>query len=103
MAGTLERTTPSIDQLIVWIVVGLIGGGLAAQIVKRDREGFGKLRNLGLEFAGALVGGLMFRLFGLFPALDKFAVSLRDIVAAVVGSLLVLAALWLWRRSKHSP
>ncbi len=102
MAGTLERTTPSIDQLIVWIVVGLIGGGLAAQIVKL-REGFGTLRNLGLGLAGALVGGLMFRLFGLFPALDKFAVSLRDIVAAVVGSLLVLAALWLGRRSKHSP
>jgi uncharacterized membrane protein YeaQ/YmgE (transglycosylase-associated protein family) len=94
---------PSIDQLIVWIVVGLIGGGLAGLIVKRDREGFGTLRNLGLGLAGALVGGLLFRLFGLFPALDKFAVSLRDIVAAVVGSLLVLAALWLWGRSKHSP
>jgi uncharacterized membrane protein YeaQ/YmgE (transglycosylase-associated protein family) len=94
---------PSIDQLIVWIVVGLIGGGLAGLIVKWDREGFGTLRNLGLGLAGALVGGLLFRLFGLFPALDKFAVSLRDIVAAVVGSLIVLAALWLWQRSKRSP
>jgi hypothetical protein len=25
-------------------------------------------------------------------------ISLRDVVAAVVGSLLVIAALWLWQR-----
>jgi hypothetical protein len=36
--------------------------------------------------------------FGLLPGLDKFAISLRDVVAAVVGSLLVLAGLWLWQR-----
>ena len=43
-----------------------------------------------LGLAGALIGRLLFRLFGLFPALDKVAISLRDVVAAVLGSLLVL-------------
>jgi uncharacterized membrane protein YeaQ/YmgE (transglycosylase-associated protein family) len=90
---------PSIDQVIVWIVVGLLGGGLAARLIRWDREGFGLVRNLGLGLAGALVGGLLFNLFGLFPGLDKIAVSLRDIIAAIVGSLIVLTALWLWRRS----
>jgi hypothetical protein len=37
-------------------------------IVKRDREGFGVIRNLGLGLAGALVGGLLFRLLRLWPA-----------------------------------
>jgi uncharacterized membrane protein YeaQ/YmgE (transglycosylase-associated protein family) len=37
-------------------------------------------------------------LFNLFPRLDKVSVSLRDIVAAVVGSLILLAAIWLFRR-----
>jgi hypothetical protein len=36
--------------------------------------------------------------FGIWPGLDKIAISLRDIVSAVVGSLLVLAALWAWRK-----
>lgn len=89
---------PSVDQLIVWIVVGLIGGSLASRVITWDREGFGHLRNLGLGLAGALIGGLLFRLFGWLPNLDKIAVSLRDIVAAVVGALILLAALWLWRR-----
>ena len=91
---------PSLYQLIVWIVVGLLGGSLAGLLITWEREGFGLLRNLGVGLAGALVGGFLFRAFGIFPDLDKIAVSLRDIVAALVGSLLVLAALWLWRRSK---
>jgi uncharacterized membrane protein YeaQ/YmgE (transglycosylase-associated protein family) len=93
---------PSIDQLIVWIIVGLIGGELAGRVITWDREGFGRFRNLGLGLAGALIGGLLFRIFGLLPALDKITISLRDIVAAIVGSLMVLVALWLWKRSHGS-
>lgn len=93
---------PSIDQLIVWIVVGLIGGSLAGRIIKWDRRGFGGLGNLGLGLIGAVVGGLLFRAFGWLPSLDKIAVSLRDIVAALVGSLIVLVVLWIWKRVNRS-
>lgn len=89
---------PILSQVIVWIVVGLLGGSLAALIVTRERSGFGLPSNLGLGLAGALVGGLLFRLFGLWPSLDRIAISLRDVVAALIGSLIVLAGLWLWRR-----
>jgi len=47
---------------------------------------------------GALIGGLLFRWLNLLPVLDKVSVSLRDIVAAVVGSFIVLVAIWLFRR-----
>ena len=50
---------------------------------------------------GAFVGGLLFRVFGLFPRLDAIVISLRDIMAACAGSLLVLIALWIWERSKR--
>jgi uncharacterized membrane protein YeaQ/YmgE (transglycosylase-associated protein family) len=94
---------PSLDQVIVWIAVGLLGGSLAGLVVKWDREGFGFIRNLGLGLAGALVGGLLFRLLRLFPGLDRVSISLRDVVAAFVGSLIVLVGLWLWQRSKSAP
>jgi hypothetical protein len=45
---------------------------------------------------------LLFRIFGFLPTLDKITISLRDIVAAIVGSLIVLVALWLWKRSSSS-
>ena len=89
----------TLDQIIVWIIIGLVGGSLTRLLVKRDREGFGMMTNLGLGLAGAFVGGLLFRLFGLLPDLDRISISLR-VVAAVIGSLLVLIGLWLWRRSQ---
>jgi len=93
-----EFAMPSIDQLIVWIVVGLLGGGLAGALMAWERGGFGLFRNLALGLAGALIGGLLFRVFGIWPGLDKIAISLRDVVAAFVGSLVVLAVLWIWQK-----
>jgi uncharacterized membrane protein YeaQ/YmgE (transglycosylase-associated protein family) len=82
---------PSTSQLIVWIIVGLLGGSLAGLITTWDRKGHGLVRNLA-------VGGLIFRAFGLLPSLDQVSISLRDVVAAVVGSLIVLFAVWFWQR-----
>jgi uncharacterized membrane protein YeaQ/YmgE (transglycosylase-associated protein family) len=93
---------PSYDQLIVWIIVGLLGGSLSGLIIKRDRQGFGTARNLAVGLVGALVGGLLFRLFDFLPNLAKISVSLRDIVSALAGSLIVLAVLWVCSRARTS-
>jgi uncharacterized membrane protein YeaQ/YmgE (transglycosylase-associated protein family) len=92
----------SLHEFVVWIIIGLLGGSLAGLIIKRERKGFGALRNLGLGLVGASVGGLLFRLLDLFPELDKVTISLRDVVAAAVGSLLILAVLWLLQRFYRS-
>lgn len=86
----------SLDQIVVWIIVGLLGGSLAGLLAKGEKRGFGIWKNLVLGLAGALVGGLLFRLLGLLPYLDGVTISLRDVVAAFVGSLLVLGVLW-WK------
>jgi uncharacterized membrane protein YeaQ/YmgE (transglycosylase-associated protein family) len=90
---------PTLDQFIVWIAVGLIGGALAGSLSTWSKEGFGRAKNLALGLAGALLGGFLFRIFGLFPNLDKYAISLRDVIAAVIGSLIVLAAIWYYQRT----
>ena len=92
----------SLTQFVVWIIVGLLGGSVAGLIVRRKRRGFGVWRNLGLGLVGALVGGLLFWLLGLFPRLDSVRISLRDVLAAVIGSFIVLLALSLWQRWKGS-
>ena len=90
----------SLDQVIVWIIMGLLGGSLAGLIVKGERRGFGLRANLGIGLVGALVGGALFRLANIWPGLDSISISLRDIVAAVLGSLIVLSALWFWKSWK---
>jgi uncharacterized membrane protein YeaQ/YmgE (transglycosylase-associated protein family) len=87
-----------VPHLVVWIIVGILAGSLTGMIVKGDRRGFGVFRNLGLGMAGALLGGLLFRIFRLFPNLDKFSLSVRDVISALIGSALVLLLLWVWER-----
>ena len=93
---------PVLAQFITWIVMGLLGGSLAGLIITRERKGYGLARNMGLGLAGAIVGGLLFRLLGLLPGLDQISISLRDVVAAFVGSLVILAAIGLWQRLQKS-
>jgi uncharacterized membrane protein YeaQ/YmgE (transglycosylase-associated protein family) len=100
LCTTAEAELVSLNQFVVWIIVGLVGGSIAGLIIRRERRGFGVRRNLGLGLVGALVGGFLFWLLGLFPGLDTVRISLRDVVAAIVGSFLVLGALWLWQRWK---
>ena len=87
-----------VPHLVVWIIVGILAGTLTGMIVKGDRRGFGVLRNLGLGMTGALLGGILFRVFRLFPNLDKFSLSVRDVISALIGSGLVLLILWVWQR-----
>jgi uncharacterized membrane protein YeaQ/YmgE (transglycosylase-associated protein family) len=96
---------PSISQVIVWLIVGLIAGAISGLAVTGKTAGLGLWRNLLLGLAGAAVGGGLFWSTGLWPELDKIAVSLRDVVAAVCGSFIVLAGLWVWKQlpPRHSP
>lgn len=89
---------PEIAQIVVWIVVGLIGGSMASRIVTMDKAGYGRWTNLGIGLLGALIGGALFRLLGLWPQLDLITISLRDIVAAIIGSLIVLLIWALYKR-----
>ncbi len=85
-------------QIVVWLIIGLIGGTLAGAAVRWQRDGFGLWENLGIGLVGALVGGLLFRLFNILPGLEVVSISLRDVVSALIGSLLFLIGLWLWHK-----
>jgi uncharacterized membrane protein YeaQ/YmgE (transglycosylase-associated protein family) len=86
--------TFTFSQIVVWLVVGLIAGSLAAAVVTGSREGLGRWTGLGIGLVGALIGGAIFGLFNLWPGLAAWSISLRDIVAAFIGSLIFLAIVW---------
>lgn len=92
---------PTIGELIVWLVVGALAGSVTGMLVKRQREGFGRLGNLGVGLSGALIGGLLFNLFRIDLGLAEVSISLEDLIAALVGSLLFLGAVRLIRRTKE--
>ena len=74
--------------LVGWIVVGLIAGGLARWIVKDDRTGC--IYTMIVGVLGAIIGGW------LMATIDEDGVtgfSLRSIVVAAIGAVLLLLVL----------
>jgi len=90
----------SLSDLIVWLVVGALAGALAGMVVTAKWEGLGRWTSLGVGLVGALIGGVIFRILNIAPGLESVSVSLRDVLAAFVGSLIFLAILWALRTHK---
>ena len=86
--------TFTFSQIVVWLVVGAVAGSLAAAAVTGSREGLGRWTGIGVGLVGALIGGALFRLLNLWPGLEAWSISLRDVLAAFIGSLIFLAVIW---------
>ena len=74
--------------IVLWVVVGLLAGGVARWIVRDDRSGC--IYTLVIGVLGALIGG------GLVTAatgdeIDEF--SLTGVVVAALGAVLLLLVL----------
>jgi uncharacterized membrane protein YeaQ/YmgE (transglycosylase-associated protein family) len=82
--------------LVAWVVVGLLAGGIARRIVDEERRGC--LYTLGIGVLGALVGGGLMRAAG-FDGTDGFLLSL---VTAVLGAMLLLLVLQALGRSSRA-
>jgi uncharacterized membrane protein YeaQ/YmgE (transglycosylase-associated protein family) len=89
----------TIGNVIGWLVAGILAGSLTGTVVKRSREGFGRFGNIGIGLVGALIGGSLFQIFSVnIGNLAAISVSLQDLVAAFIGSLVFLVVVWLIRR-----
>lgn len=91
----------TLDQIIVWLIVGALAGSLVGMLVNRSKEGFGWFTNMIVGLIGAVIGGVLSRLFGLDLGLSGISVSLEDLVVAVAGSLILLLATWAIRRARQ--
>ena len=70
---------------LVWIVLGLLAGFIASKIVNKRGEGI--LLDILLGIIGAVVGGI---LFGLFGARGVSGLNLHSLIVAVIGAVVVL-------------
>jgi uncharacterized membrane protein YeaQ/YmgE (transglycosylase-associated protein family) len=73
--------------IIAWIILGLIAGFIASKIVNKSGEGF--LLDIVLGIVGAVVGGWLFRTFGMSGVTGLNLYSLLVAVAGAVVFLLI--------------
>ena len=78
-----------ITALIWWIIVGLIAGWLAGKIMKG--KGYGTLGDIVLGKVGAIVGGWILRVLGLYSS----GGIIPSILVATFGAVLLI---WLSRK-----
>jgi uncharacterized membrane protein YeaQ/YmgE (transglycosylase-associated protein family) len=73
--------------IISWIILGLIAGFIGSKLV--NSQGQGLLLDIALGVVGAIVGGVLFSLFG---ATGITGLNLYSMLVAIVGSVVVLWA-----------
>jgi uncharacterized membrane protein YeaQ/YmgE (transglycosylase-associated protein family) len=71
--------------IIAWLILGLLAGFIASQIV--NQRGSGILLDMVLGIIGAMLGGWLFSLFG---AREITGLDLYSLIVATVGAVIVL-------------
>jgi uncharacterized membrane protein YeaQ/YmgE (transglycosylase-associated protein family) len=88
----------TLDQFIVWLIVGALAGTLAGRLVTLRKEGLGRWTNLGVGMVGALIGGFLFKIFHINLGLGELKITLDDLTAAFLGSILFIVVWWTVRK-----
>ena len=78
--------------ILIWIIIGLIAGWLANQIL--GGRGGSLLYNLAIGLVGAIVGGLIFGSLNILPI-----GFIGELVSATVGAVVFLL---IWRAIKRA-
>ena len=79
------------QSIIVWLIIGALGGWLAGKLV--HGYGFGLLANMVIGILGAVVGGYILPQLGFIPVS-----AAGDFVAATLGAVILLVVIGLLHR-----
>lgn len=71
--------------IIGWLILGLIAGFIASEVVNKTGEG--PVLDIVLGIAGAVVGGFLFSLIGAAPVTGF---NIYSMIVAVIGAIVVL-------------
>jgi len=86
----LKNRTP--DELVAWVIMGVLAGAVAGMMTTLKSTGFGKLAHLVLGLVGAFLGGIVVHVgqfdFGWGPVLIRY----EELFCSLVGAVLIVAA-----------
>lgn len=83
----------TIEQLVVWLIIGALAGSLAGMLFTGSRRGYGPAANILLGLIGAVVGGYVFEKLDVDLGLGQITISFDEVAAAFVGALILLATI----------
>jgi uncharacterized membrane protein YeaQ/YmgE (transglycosylase-associated protein family) len=82
---------------IIWIVIGGLIGWVASMIMKTDAQQ-GVFLNIVVGIVGALLGGWLISPLVGVPTINQDAFSIGALVVSLIGAIILLAIVNLFRR-----
>jgi uncharacterized membrane protein YeaQ/YmgE (transglycosylase-associated protein family) len=77
------------EQVITWIIVGLIAGSLAGMLIRG--RGLGFLSSVIVGLLGGLFGGFLFSILGIqIPVAGGITLGWADIIVSFIGAVIIL-------------
>jgi uncharacterized membrane protein YeaQ/YmgE (transglycosylase-associated protein family) len=90
MEGSLVVGALSATDLILWLIIGLVAGWLAGQVM--SGHGYGVVGDIVVGLVGALIGGFLVNHF-----FHKSFGLIGSLIVAFIGALILVAILHLIR------
>ncbi|GAB4314866.1 MAG: hypothetical protein Kow00117_07000 [Phototrophicales bacterium] len=87
----------TLGQLIFWLIIGGAIGSIVGRVLRDRRRGYGMIGNIVVGLIGALIGGFLFDQLNI-NIWDDIVISFNDLIAAFVGAVLFVTAIWFIRR-----
>lgn len=84
---------------LIWLVVGGLIGWVASMVMKTDAQQ-GVVLNVIVGIVGAFLGGLLISPLVGVPSINQNAFSLGAMLVSLVGAIVLLAIVNLFRRGK---
>lgn len=85
--GLANRTG---DEIVAWMVMGGLVGGLAGMLTSMRSTGFGRLGRLLLGLTGAFVGGLVVRLGHFNLGWGSVLISYQELLFSFAGAVMLI-------------
>lgn len=80
--------TISLEQLVVWLLIGAVAGYIAGTLLRG--RGYGTLGNMLIGLVGAVIGGVIFSVLGIDLQLPEFTFRVADLLVATVGAIILI-------------
>ena len=84
---------------IIWLVIGGLIGWVASMIMKTDAQQ-GVILNIVVGIVGAFIGGLLISPLVGVPTINQDAFSIGALLVSLLGAIVLLAIVNLFRRGK---
>ena len=90
----------TLGDIITWVIVGGFAGSVVGAIAARKKAGYGRIKNFIIGLIGAVIGGVLFKMFPVELPLPEVTITLKDIVSAMIGAFLLLIVIWIIGRKR---